>query len=161
MVSYQIIRPVKMQVPVSLPAFAWRTKKKHQLYILKNKKKHHGVLFQRKIKILIFQGPCYFKNIAQSGNYWDMCAQKWKAYTDITTVDIFIKTVTEWKMETIMAKYSPQTTEIIQKLRSVQTKVDDKKHITELHLSIGATGAPAPWQASGFYIWTLPCHKTW
>lgn len=23
-------------------------------------------------------------------------------------------------------------------------KVDDKKHITELHLSIGATGAPAP-----------------
>lgn len=47
-------------------------------------------------------------------------------------------------METITAKYSPQTTEIIQKLRSVQTKVDDKKHITELHLSIGATGAPAP-----------------
>lgn len=56
MVSYQIIRPVKMQVPVSLPAFAYRPqRKKDHLY------GNNGIWVSKKDQEIILQEP-HIKN---------------------------------------------------------------------------------------------------
>lgn len=109
MVSYQIIRPVKMQVPVSLPAFAWgpqRNKISHGVWFLKkkiNKDQHihiSGALFSKHCTGWLVQG--YVCSIISK---WALYHIQLTQTTNWSTEDIFFEKYWVIKWETSDSKY--------------------------------------------------------